>query len=74
MSPGADFYFLFARWPAHFAPPHPPWGKNRSPNLPISFPGIVGVYVPSLGELVIVMWPPIHNLHTHKHIHTQFIL
>ena len=34
VSPGAyvsDFYFLFARWPAHFCPSRPPWGKNRSP-------------------------------------------
>ena len=54
-----------------FAPPRSPWSKNRSPNLPISFPGIVGVYVPSLGELVIVVWPPIHNSHTHTNIQTH---
>ena len=56
-----------------FASPCSPWGKNRSFNLPLTFPGIVGVYVPSLGELVIVVLLPIHNLHTHKHIDTQLL-
>ena len=54
-----------------FAPPRPPWGKNRSPNLPLSFLGIVRVYVPSQGSkwwggwgfnppvpLFIPLWPP----------------
>ena len=50
-----------------FAPPRPPWGKNRSPNLPISFPGIVGVYVPRFGDLEIVVWPTNENSHSYKH-------
>ena len=50
----------------HFCLSPSPCDKNRSPNLPISFPWIVGVYVPSLDELVIVLWPPIHNVYTKR--------
>ena len=70
VSPGAyapDLIFYSLDGQPIFAPPRPPWGKNRSPNLPLSFPGIVGVYGPSFSELVIVVWPPNDNSHTYKH-------
>ena len=45
--------------------------KYTNQNLPISFPRKVGIYVPGLGELVIVVWPPIHNSNTHARTHTH---
>ena len=40
-----------------FAPPRSPWGKSRSPDLPKLFLGIVGVYVPSLGDSGVAAHP-----------------
>ena len=81
VSPGtyvSDFYFLFAMARLFLPVPHGAKIDHLTCNcvvhlhlhLPISFLGIVGVYVPSLVELVIVVWPPIHDSHAHTHTHT----
>ena len=47
---------------------HIPMGQ-KSPNLPISFPGIVRVLCAKFWwASEIVLWPSIHNSHTHTNI------